>query len=64
MLPSPRRRPLSAWNFLKRVFYPAFERAGFERAELTLSRFRLHQLRHTFATQAVVAGISVSEMSR
>jgi len=64
VFPSPRGRPLSASNFLKRVFYSAFERAGFERAELTSARFRFHQLRQTFATQALAAGISVSEVSR
>ena len=51
VFPNRSGRPHSSSNFLKRLFYPAFGRAGFERAELTTTRFRFHQLRHTFATQ-------------
>jgi len=64
VFPNPVGRPISPSNFLSRVYYPAFERAGFERVELGAARFRFHQLRHTYATQALAAGISVSEVSR
>ena len=64
VFPNQRGRPHSSSNFLKRVFYPAFGRAGFERAELGATRFRFHQLRHTFAIQALAAGVSIQEVSR
>jgi integrase len=64
VFPNDEGRALCASNFLHRVFYPAFAKAGFERAELTRSRFRFHDLRHTFATQALAAGIAPAEVSR
>lgn len=43
--------PREARNLL-RVFYPAMRKAG-------ITRFRFHDLRHTFATQLIQAGVDV-----
>ena len=41
-----------AWRNLLRSFYPAMRKAG-------IARFRFHDLRHTFATRLIQAGINV-----
>jgi integrase len=43
-------KPLHPSNFLQRSFYPLLERAG-------LPRIRFHDLRHTYATLALRAGV-------
>ena len=43
--------PRNARNLL-RVFYPAMRKAG-------ITRFRFHDLRHTFATRLIQAGVDV-----
>jgi integrase len=48
---------ISLSNWRRRVWYPALERAGVERRPL-------YQMRHTFATLALVAGMPIDFISR
>jgi integrase len=45
-------RPLGAKNFVRRVFKPAIKKAGIE-------DFHWHDLRHTFASRLVMAGVDI-----
>jgi integrase len=47
------KSPLNATNYVNRVFAPAVERAG-------IANFRWHDLRHTFASRLVMAGVDLS----
>ncbi len=49
--------PLDAQNFLNRVFLPAVRRAG-------ISNFRWHDLRHTFASRLVMAGVDLRTVQK
>ncbi len=57
LFPSPRGLHIDLDNFRTRDFYPACEAAGIE------PRGPYH-LRHTFATEALAAGVSLFELSR
>ena len=46
------RRPLDAKNFVNRVFLPALAHAG-------ITGFHWHDLRHTFASRLVMAGVDL-----
>jgi len=57
VFPSPRGGPLDMHNFARRDWHPALEAAG-------LPPHRLYDLRHSFASNALAAGISLYELSR
>jgi integrase len=49
--------PLDFHNFARRDWHPALEAAG-------VPRRRVYDLRHTFASEALAAGVSLYELSR
>src|SRR4051794_17105658 len=55
LFPSPRGKLWAVRNFYRNVWAPAQARAGVS--------FRLYDLRHTFASRLLAAGISVVEVS-
>jgi integrase len=57
VFPSPRGGSIDMHNFARRDWHPALEAAG-------LPRRRVYDLRHTFASNALAAGISLYELSR
>ena len=57
VFPGPRRNHLNLRNFRRREWYPALDAAGVERQ-------RIYDLRSTFASQALAAGVSVFELAR
>lgn len=57
VFPSPRRGHIDMHNFARRDWHPALEAAG-------LAPRRVYDLRHTFASTALAAGISLYELSR
>lgn len=58
LFPSPGRRVLSLNNFRNRIWVPAIEASGVRRPA------RLYDLRSTFASNALAAGITVFELAR
>ena len=54
---SPRGGAIDMHNFARRDWHPALEAAG-------VSRRRVYDLRHSFASNALAAGISLYELSR
>ncbi len=58
VFPSPRGGPVDMHNFARRDWHPALDAAG-----LTPPR-RVYDLRHSFASNALAAGISLYELSR
>jgi integrase len=57
VFPAPAGGPLDFHNFAVRDWHPALEAAG-------VPRRRVYDLRHTFASNALAAGISLYELSR
>ena len=57
LFPSPAGRPIDLDNWRLRVWYPALEGAGIEKRGP-------YCLRHTFASEALRAGVSIFELSR
>jgi integrase len=57
VFPSPRGGSVDMHNFARREWHPALEAAG-------VTRRRVYDLRHTFASNALAAGISLYELSR
>lgn len=57
VFPSPRGGSIDMHNFARRDWHPALEAAG-------LPARRVYDLRHTFASNALAAGISLYELSR
>jgi integrase len=57
VFPSPQGGVLDMHNFARRDWHPALEAAG-------LAPRRLYDLRHSFASNALAAGISLYELSR
>jgi integrase len=57
VFPSLRGGPVDMHNFARREWHPALEAAG-------LPTRRLYDLRHSFASNALAAGISLYELSR
>jgi integrase len=57
VFPSPQGGVLDMHNFARRDWHPALEAAG-------LTPRRLYDLRHSFASNALAAGISLYELSR
>jgi integrase len=57
VFPSPRGGSIDMHNFARRDWHPALEAAG-------LPQRRVYDLRHTFASTALAAGISLYELSR
>jgi integrase len=49
-------RPLECQNMLRRAFKPLLDQAG-------LPTIRFHELRHTFATLSLEAGVPVKQVS-
>ena len=57
LFPAAEGGPISLNNWRRREWHPALEAAG-------LRQRGPYQLRHTFATEALAAGISIFELSR
>lgn len=57
VFPSPRGGSVDLHNFARRAWHPALEAAG-------VPRRRIYDLRHSFASNALSAGISLYELSR
>jgi integrase len=58
LFPAPRGAPLSLHNFRRREWAPAIEASGIARPA------RIYDLRSTFASNALAAGVSVFELGR
>lgn len=57
LFPSAEGRHIHLDNLRLRVWYPALEAAG-------ISKRGMYQLRHTFASEALAAGVSIFQLSR
>jgi integrase len=57
VFPAPEGGPLDMHNFARRDWHPALEAAGVDPR-------RVYDLRHSFASNALAAGISLYELSR
>ena len=57
LFPAPEGGHLGIENWRSRAWYPALEAAG-------ISKRGPYHLRHTFATEALAAGVSTFELSR
>ena len=49
--------PIDACNYMRRVFVPAVEAAGIE-------NFRWHDLRHTFSSRLIMAGVDLRTVQK
>lgn len=57
VFPGPRKAHVNLRNFRRREWHPALDAAG-------VSSRRIYDLRSTFASQALAAGVSVFELAR
>ena len=57
LFPAPEGGHLNLNNWRNRIWYPALEAAG-------ISKRGPYHLRHTFATEALAAGVSIFRLSR
>jgi integrase len=57
LFPAPEGGPIRLDNWRTRVWYPALE-------AVAIRKRGPYQLRHTFATEALAAGVSIFELSR